>query len=94
MPGTQKARYTSQMPFVGTPTQEEAITDLATREGVSKATVVRWAVNQYFGLTDEGERPNAAQAAYDAGGPFREQIDAAVAGPVEMHPRRTRSSEA
>lgn len=57
MSGTQQARYTEQMPFVGTKTQKDAILDLAKREGVSQAVVVRWAVNQMFGFTDDGEKP-------------------------------------
>lgn len=88
MAGTQKARYTTQMPFVGTPTQKEKINDLAMREGVSQATVVRWAVNKFFDLTDEGEERDL-QAEYDAGGPLREMIDTAMASPVSSRPRRS-----
>lgn len=56
MAGTKTAKYTKQMPFVGTPTQKQAILDRASREGKSQADVVREAVDGYFGLVD-GEWP-------------------------------------
>lgn len=61
MAGTQQARLTEQMPFVGTVEEKRQIETLARREGVSKATVVRWAVDSFFGITDGEERPAPPQ---------------------------------
>lgn len=56
MAGTRKAKYTEQMPFVSTKAQKQAVLDLAGREGLSQADVIRNAVDAYFGM-DDGEWP-------------------------------------
>lgn len=51
-----EAKLTEQMPFVGTKTQAEVIGKEASRRGISKAQVVREAIDAQYGLVG-GERP-------------------------------------
>jgi hypothetical protein len=53
-------RYPSQRPYVGTETQTELVDALDQRLGISKAAVMRFAINHTFGLTqgaNDGEVP-------------------------------------
>lgn len=62
---TQWARYTEQMPFVGTPEQKRQIEEEAERlsqryeRKVSRAEVIRLAIDRYFASADvmSGEGP-------------------------------------
>lgn len=47
-----EARYTEQFPFVGTPFMREQIETEAKRRGVSRAEVIRDAVDHYFGCEE------------------------------------------
>lgn len=49
-----EARYTEQMPFVGTKTQRRKIAEAAAG-GRSMADVIREAVDKHFGLVDGEE---------------------------------------
>jgi hypothetical protein len=55
------ARYISQRPYVGTQTQTDVVDALEQSLGVSKAAVMRFALNRVFGLTEtpgaDGEIP-------------------------------------
>lgn len=54
------ARYTSQRPYVGTESEGDLVDGIAERLGVSKAAVMRYALNVTFGLTtgvNDGEVP-------------------------------------
>ena len=59
------ARYTEQMPWVGTPTQKDLIVQEATRERISQADVVRRAIDNYYNL-DDGEIRTAEKVEKDA----------------------------
>lgn len=62
MAGTKKAKYTEQMPFVGTATMKQAMLDTATKNGVSQADITRKALDLYFGM-DDGEWPDGSSRA-------------------------------
>lgn len=45
-------RFPHQMPFVATATQAEKVNQVADAEGISKADVIRRAIDAFFGLRD------------------------------------------
>lgn len=51
-----EARFTEQMPFVGTPTQKAILEQQAKRPGWSRAAVIREAFDAFYGL-ENGELP-------------------------------------
>jgi hypothetical protein len=51
----KQPRFTEQMPFVGTKTQRLLIDNAAYADNISRADVIREAINAHFGLNDEGE---------------------------------------
>lgn len=48
-----EAQYTEQMPFVGTPAQRAFVDSEAKREKISRAEVIRRALNNYIASRQE-----------------------------------------
>ncbi len=48
-----QAQFTEQMPFVGTPRQRRLVDLEAARDAISRATVIRRALDLYFDGRDE-----------------------------------------
>lgn len=52
-----EAVLTKQMPYVGTPTQYDIVNDLSVTLKISKAAVMRYALNKALGLVGPGHLP-------------------------------------